>query len=612
MPQIYRRPRTWLVYALAGCTGVALLFGPRVSGQQASATPPIPRDDVKACLACHEQAMSDTVKAVNAAGLQTSPHKELKCQDCHQSITSAPHTPAMVKQKAQCVSCHGNQMAGSVMTDHPKDYAISVHARPDKVAGDHPTCVICHGGGDPHAVVAVSSLTAKDKAELCSKCHSQKDRMARYGVDPDAVSSYNESFHGKALLRFDLPNVATCTNCHHAHDVLSPKNAGASTNRANVAATCGGCHKGAKVNFAMSGANHLRLKAKESRVILWELWFFKIFVFSTLFMMILGVALDLRRKVFTRGHVPSAGKPVSVLVALGFMFTAAALAVATAGIPGARKCAIAAVVSMVLAFVVYYSRKRPVQAPTPTRTYPRLSVVLRWQHAILMTSFTMLAITGLPMRFASVSWVGSVYVLFGGLAGARGVHRFWALLMIFTAVWHIAYLLLQWKRSGFSRKNWTMLPNLQDVRDFIGVSKYYLGITHEEPAFGRYQFREKMDYMAEYWGVPVMVLSGFVMWFPIYWGNLLPESALSFAYIAHSYEATLAFLAIITWHMYNAHFNPDVFPANNVFYTGTLTEEQMRREHPLELEQLLRAENASGADKPEAKDPPSHGPDPAA
>jgi len=36
--------------------------------------------------------------------------------------------------------------------------------------------------------------------------------------------------------------------------------------------------------------------------------------------------------------------------------------------------------------------------------------------------------------------------------------------------------------------------------------------------------------------------------------------------------------------MYNVHFNPDTFPMNSVFYTGTMTEEQMRREHPLELE----------------------------
>lgn len=576
--------KSFIFYGFIAAIGLSCMLGPKVVGQQADAPQPIAHADMQTCIGCHSTDMSEHVKAVNVAGLQASPHKNLVCQDCHTSITGSPHTPAMLGKKPACVSCHGNQTAGTVLTDHPKDYAKSVHARMDKVAGDHPTCITCHGGGDPHSVVAVSTWTSKEKAELCSKCHAQKARMTRYNVDTDAVPSYNESFHGKALLRFNLPNVATCTNCHHAHDILTPTNSEASTNRANVAETCGGCHKGAKVNFAMSGANHLRLKVKESPVILWELRFFKVFVFGMLFFMITGVALDLRRKVFTKGHVTPAGKPVSVLVALSFMFTAAALGLATVGIPGARKCAIAAVVSMALAFAVYFSRKRGAPPAAAQKTYPRLTAVLRWQHALLMVSFTMLAITGLPMRFASVSWVGNVYVLFGGLAGARGVHRLFALLMIVTWVWHVLYLLLQWKRVGFSRKSWTMLPNIQDVRDFIGVSMYYLGVSHEEPRYGRYQFREKMDYLAEYWGVPVMVLSGFVMWFPIYWGNRLPEAALSFAYIAHSYEATLAFLAIVTWHMYNAHFNPDTFPMNNVFYTGTMTEEQMRREHPLELE----------------------------
>ena len=38
--------------------------------------------------------------------------------------------------------------------------------------------------------------------------------------------------------------------------------------------------------------------------------------------------------------------------------------------------------------------------------------------------------------------------------------------------------------------------------------------------------------------------------------------------------------------MYNSHFNPDAFPASNSWITGTLTREEMEREHPLELERI--------------------------
>jgi formate dehydrogenase subunit gamma len=576
--------RTGLViFGSVALIGLSFIFSPRVSGQQA---PAIPREDEQACLACHSQSMGESVPAVDMTALQASAHKDKLCQDCHAEVTSAPHTPAMIKSKPTCVKCHGDWPAGAVLRDHPKDYLTSVHARKDKVPGDHPTCVSCHGGGNPHAVQSLRTWNSKGKAELCSKCHAQASRMARYGVDPDAVRSYNESFHGKALLVFGVQGVATCTDCHHAHEILTPSNAASSTNAANVSDTCGGCHKGAQANFALSGANHLRLKAKQSAVLRWELLFFKAFVFGMLLFLISGVILDLRRKVFTRGHVPSAGRTVSVLVAISFLCVAVALGLATASIPGARRFAILAVASMALAFAIYFAQRRKAGPAPVEKTYPRLSLILRIQHVFLMVSFTLLALTGLPMRFSTVAWVGDVYVLFGGLAGARVVHRGAAVVMIFTFVWHLGYLLLLWKRAGFSFKSWTMVPTRKDLDDFIGVSKYYLGITHTQPKFKRFQFREKMDYLAEYWGVPLMVLSGFVMWFPVFWGNRLPETAVSFAFIAHSYEATLAFLGIVTWHMYNAHFNPDAFPMSKSFYTGTMTREEMEREHPLELEDM--------------------------
>jgi hypothetical protein len=58
------------------------------------------------------------------------------------------------------------------------------------------------------------------------------------------------------------------------------------------------------------------------------------------------------------------------------------------------------------------------------------------------------------------------------------------------------------------------------------------------------------------------------------------------ALVAHGWEATLAFSAIIIWHLYNEHFNPDNFPMSKVWLTGTLSREHMEREHPIELERL--------------------------
>jgi hypothetical protein len=56
----------------------------------------------------------------------------------------------------------------------------------------------------------------------------------------------------------------------------------------------------------------------------------------------------------------------------------------------------------------------------------------------------------------------------------------------------------------------------------------------------------------------------------------------------HFYEAWLAFLAILVWHIYFVIFNPDIYPMNLAWLKGTITEAEMADEHPLELEALKR------------------------
>jgi hypothetical protein len=58
----------------------------------------------------------------------------------------------------------------------------------------------------------------------------------------------------------------------------------------------------------------------------------------------------------------------------------------------------------------------------------------------------------------------------------------------------------------------------------------------------------------------------------------------------HFYEAWLAVLAIIVWHFYFVLLNPDIYPMNLSWLTGTLSESEMRDEHPLELERIQKEE----------------------
>lgn len=578
----FRRSRPWLAFSLILILALVPAFLPRIARSEGSAPGETLAlsEDSEACMACHNGDLEDAPK-VDLAAYAKSPHAQQECQSCHTDYTpEAPHTPAMRASRADCAACHDAEI-----------FEASVHARADKVPGDHPTCVTCHAGsGDAHAIEFVESedpalvWTRAEQTRNCAECHSNAERMDRYGVARDAATSYEGSFHGKALLRFGMEDAAGCADCHEGHNVQAPSDPKAPTHAENVADTCGKCHPGAPINFAMSGANHLRLTVDRTPILLAEHLFFRWLTGGVLVALLSGIALDLRRKVFSRA-APRSGRLPGALIALSFLLFVAAIALAAFAHAASRWVIVAALAVMALAVVIHAATRKPRQQ-RGERVFARLTVAQRVQHALLAVSFTLLVLTGMPLRFAHVDGLEAIYDLFGGFAGARIAHRAAAVVMIGAWIWHTLYLIYRWKKAGWSLSSWTMLPTRKDVRDVVHSLRYYFGLTPEEPRFDRFQFREKFDYFAVYWGMPIMVFSGLVLWFPVFFGNHLPEIGIVAAFIAHSDEAVLAFLAIVTWHMYNVHFNPDAFPMSPTWYTGTKTREEMEREHPLELERL--------------------------
>ena len=227
-------------------------------------------------------------------------------------------------------------------------------------------------------------------------------------------------------------------------------------------------------------------------------------------------------------------------------------------------------------------------ATTGPQSFERLTLFQRSQHLVMVVSFTALALTGLPMRFPDTVGLTHVYGALGGLARARQIHRGAAVLMIADGVVHLGYLVVLLIHARFNvREAWPMLPTWKDAEDWWGTSLYYVGIRRGLPRYDRFNFREKFDYFAVFWGLPVMMCSGLVLWFPVFFGNLLPDLAIPIAYIAHSDEAILAISAIVVWHFYNVHYNPDKFPMSQVWLTGRISLHDIQREHPLEYERLI-------------------------
>jgi len=81
-------------------------------------------------------------------------------------------------------------------------------------------------------------------------------------------------------------------------------------------------------------------------------------------------------------------------------------------------------------------------------------------------------------------------------------------------------------------------------------------------------------------------VTGFMLYFPVLTTRLLPGEFIPAARTAHSSEGLLAFLVVITWHIYNAHLSPDVFPFDAGIFTGKVTRERMEKEHPIEYSRM--------------------------
>ncbi len=65
-----------------------------------------------------------------------------------------------------------------------------------------------------------------------------------------------------------------------------------------------------------------------------------------------------------------------------------------------------------------------------------------------------------------------------------------------------------------------------------------------------------------------MIGTGVMLWANTFFLKWLPKSFLDFATTVHFYEAVLASLAIVAWHLYSVIFDPDVYPMETAWLTG--------------------------------------------
>jgi cytochrome b subunit of formate dehydrogenase len=216
--------------------------------------------------------------------------------------------------------------------------------------------------------------------------------------------------------------------------------------------------------------------------------------------------------------------------------------------------------------------------------FQRFNRNFRFQHIVMFTSVILLIITGMPIKFPDFVLSRYLVGLWGGIHNSTVVHRIGAVMLIYFMVHHLFYTVLS--RQG--RRDFLLLiPTPKDAKDAVQNVRHFLGKNGEKPRFGRFSYIEKFDYWAVYWGCVIMIGSGLFLWFEGIALKYVPKYILDVAHEMHSDEALLATLAIVIWHFYNVHFNPDRFPGTLMWWHGQISEHEMKEEHPLEYEEIM-------------------------
>ncbi len=217
------------------------------------------------------------------------------------------------------------------------------------------------------------------------------------------------------------------------------------------------------------------------------------------------------------------------------------------------------------------------------KKYLRMTLNERFQHLNLFINFTILVITGFALKYPEAFWVSPIKDVPMGMTFRGFLHRLCGVAVVTLGGYHLLYLAFAERGRGIVRD---MIPKWKDAKDLWETLKNNLFINRpaKEIRMGRFNFREKFEYLGLIWGTIVMTVTGFILWFKTEWLIYFPMWAYDVARAVHFYEAILATLTIIVWHFYSVLLNPDVYPMNWAWITGEMTEHEMKEEHGLELE----------------------------
>lgn len=572
---------------------------------------PLPVD----CASCHTAEGEIYKGSIHGMSRSMGSSAAASCSGCH-----GHHDIVPVKQvdsrvfkmnlPKTCATCHANgNLNSEYHMKYPEvgaQYLDSIHGRALLKLGliVAPSCNDCHGVHDIKRIVDRSSpINHANVAKTCGRCHVKVEEVYNRSIhgqllakgDPrapvcttchsahqieqpsnahfkagsdqrcgqcheDRLERYHETYHGKAMA-LGRPNkaseVAACYDCHGHHDVLPASDPNSRLSKDHIVGTCAACHTGATASFAryvphadpFDKANYPQ--------------FYWVFVFMT--------ALLLGTFTFFGAHT---------------LFW------------------------LVRSLYLYMNdsktfREAKISTQKGDEWFTRFTPFQRFLHILVVTSFLLLVLTGMPLKFYYSDWAKALFNFMGGPDVARSLHHFGAIVTFLYFGLHLADLVVRtWRRRDdfkdpgtgrYSlqkiREHWlgpdSMIPTMQDWRDFVAHQKWFFG-RGPKPEFDRWTYWEKFDYLAVFWGVFIIGISGLIMWFPMFFAKFMPGWIINIALIIHSDEALLAAGFIFTVHFFNTHFRLEKFPMDTVIFSGRISKTEMLHERKRWYDRLLK------------------------
>ena len=220
--------------------------------------------------------------------------------------------------------------------------------------------------------------------------------------------------------------------------------------------------------------------------------------------------------------------------------------------------------------------------PDGERIFIRFSAMQRAEHYLLIASFGSLVLTGLVQTFSWITFIGWVIQVLGGIDGIRAVHHLAAVILILQSIYHVVQILIMWI---VKRERGAMWPKFRDFANLFQKILFNMGLVKEKPEFDHFSIDEKLEYWAMLWGTPLMIITGLIIWFPVIVTKYFPGVIIPISLTIHRWEAILAALAILTWHMYHTNIKE----VNRSIFTGTMSEQEMKHGHLLEYKRIQAA-----------------------